>query len=579
MKSAAVNGAAKLFPEAAKKPVANQDSESAVGFSAYMKQASMQNRNAGNPDFMKQQSDSVAKKQPEMKTERENVKPDVSRTEQTKDKTEGMTAEQKPAEGKALEEKPTEQKPIEETATAENPAAEKPTGEKPAEENSVVENLVVENPVVENPVVENPVVENSMEENAGDGAGIGTAVGQQMPTKETLSQVETLVENVKQLFEDGFQMTEEDFLEALEKLGFTMMDLLNPKTAGECIQALSGVQDSMELLLDEQLYQTCTTLQKEVAALCDAAELQSQLSPEELEAVVGKLMMKEQAASENMQMPENLMEAMPESAAATDVSGARQTGIPAQGMNTPEKPVVEVVVVKEEKEPDTEYAQRPMGEVSEPEELPAGKISSSLMDEKPQDNNQNAQQQGMENQSLHGFIQQPEGIAFEPEVQTGFTTMRSEAFENIVRQIAEQIRIQVSADSSSMEMQLHPASLGRLELQVELRRGLVTARFIAESEQVKEVIEHQAVQLQEDLNKQGLKVEAVEVAVETHQFERNLEQGQEQQQAEEEAKSSESRTRKNLNLDMLGEEDELTEEEDLAAKIMRENGNTLDYFA
>ena len=76
-------------------------------------------------------------------------------------------------------------------------------------------------------------------------------------------------------------------------------------------------------------------------------------------------------------------------------------------------------------------------------------------------------------------------------------------------------------------------------------------------------------------------MEAIEVTVETHEFERNLEQGQQQNQAEEEARSEQSRrsSRRNLNLDILEEEEELTEAEDLAAKIMRENGNTMDYFA
>ena len=196
----------------------------------------------------------------------------------------------------------------------------------------------------------------------------------------------------------------------------------------------------------------------------------------------------------------------------------------------------------------------------------------------------------MAQQELLGNQSQPEMQQAEPVVQNVFDadvpftafTAYDGSYESIIRQVAEQVRVQVTADASTMEMQLNPESLGKLSLSVELKQGMLTAKFIVENEQVKEAIEGQAVMLREDLDKQGVKVEAIEVAVETHEFERNLEQGQQQSQAEEEARNAEnerSRSRRNLNLDILEEEDELTEAEDLAAKIMKENGNTMDYFA
>jgi flagellar hook-length control protein FliK len=189
----------------------------------------------------------------------------------------------------------------------------------------------------------------------------------------------------------------------------------------------------------------------------------------------------------------------------------------------------------------------------------------------------------MEEQNSQGFSL-PEGEAsqvFEVEAEPITYVSYDGSYESIIRQVAEQIHVQISENSSSMEMQLNPENLGKLGLSVELRQGILTARFTAENEQVREAVESQAAVLREDLVRQGLKVEAIEVTVETHEFERNLEQGQQQSQAQEDAarEQNQKNARRNLNLDLLEEEEELTDAEDLAAKIMKENGNTMDYFA
>ena len=78
-----------------------------------------------------------------------------------------------------------------------------------------------------------------------------------------------------------------------------------------------------------------------------------------------------------------------------------------------------------------------------------------------------------------------------------------------------------------------------------------------------------------------MKVDAVEVTVGTHEFEQNLEENakQEEQQGQQ-MEESQKQTRRNLNLDDLdGLSGLMTEEEQLAAQIMRDNGNQVDYTA
>ena len=67
-----------------------------------------------------------------------------------------------------------------------------------------------------------------------------------------------------------------------------------------------------------------------------------------------------------------------------------------------------------------------------------------------------------------------------------------------MRQIMDYMKVSVKADSSELEMQLHPQSLGTLHIQMASRNGVVTANFIAQNETVKAALESQMVQLKEN---------------------------------------------------------------------------------
>ena len=92
------------------------------------------------------------------------------------------------------------------------------------------------------------------------------------------------------------------------------------------------------------------------------------------------------------------------------------------------------------------------------------------------------------------------------------------------------------------------------------------------------------VGIQESLDEKGIKVNAVEVSVGAHEFERNLEEGASNSFAGQDGTDGREQGRgrpRNLNRSELeGDEPlELSEEEELAARIMQENGGTVDYTA
>lgn len=131
-----------------------------------------------------------------------------------------------------------------------------------------------------------------------------------------------------------------------------------------------------------------------------------------------------------------------------------------------------------------------------------------------------------------------------------------------------------------MEMQLNPENLGKIYLQVSAREGSVHATIAAQNEAVKAALESQVAELKESLNQSGVKVDAVEVTVASHEFEKNLEQNEQRQKEEGERQQEQVSRRRNLNLTMPQElEGELSQEEALAAQIMKDNGNSVDLTA
>ncbi|SFB66732.1 flagellar hook-length control protein FliK [Butyrivibrio sp. YAB3001] len=154
-------------------------------------------------------------------------------------------------------------------------------------------------------------------------------------------------------------------------------------------------------------------------------------------------------------------------------------------------------------------------------------------------------------------------------------------FENIVRQITEKISIVHNTQETSMELQLHPAHLGHVNILLTSGKDGIIAKFTAQNQIVKEAVETQMIQLQQKFDEQGIKVTAIEVTIASHAFEQNFQQNEQNKAFEEtQAKSKKSLRRINLSdVDEILEEEEMSDEDRLAASIMEMNGNTVDFSA
>ncbi|MBO4395891.1 MAG: flagellar hook-length control protein FliK [Eubacterium sp.] len=101
--------------------------------------------------------------------------------------------------------------------------------------------------------------------------------------------------------------------------------------------------------------------------------------------------------------------------------------------------------------------------------------------------------------------------AIEPE-QSQMADVQRQMTE-MVEQVVRQVRVRMMPESTNMELQLHPASLGRVNVQIAASGQETTARLIVETQAAKDALESGMIRLQEAFEERGLKVQAVEVTI------------------------------------------------------------------
>ncbi|MCH5345071.1 MAG: flagellar hook-length control protein FliK [Acetatifactor sp.] len=365
--------------------------------------------------------------------------------------------------------------------------------------------------------------------------------------------------NLVEQIADTLGLSETEVEDLLTQLDLEPVDLLDPENLSDFLLAAGGAEDSLSLLTDEELYVDFKLLMGELENL-----------------------LKQESGVDDMTLAD-AYELVEQSA----VEMTTEDVIPDVEEQTYEttEPIIEVAVEEDTDSPKvlttsrTEVSTEQTYQV-QPEETEDSNAAAQVVhtDRKHSEGREHSEQGGQ--QAGNSFLQNQQTLNtnLQP-VQTGEVAGHFDVdTQDIMRQIMDYMRIQVKADMSNLEMQLHPASLGTLQISVAAKGGVITANFVAQNEAVKSALESQMVQLKESFAEQGVKVEAIEVTVQTHEFEQNLEQGRERDQ---ETPAKGQRTRR-IRLDgaLAPEElEELPEEDQLTAEMMAANGSTVDYTA
>lgn len=364
---------------------------------------------------------------------------------------------------------------------------------------------------------------SSQDVNAADAGSNNKAQSVNGADKNELNdKVNEAVQDVKDTIKDELDVSDEDIAKAMEVLGMTATDLLSVVKVTELVGELTGT-DAITLITDDDMLSRLTSVLDVVnAAQQDIADM-SGVNVEDVSDVIATA---NTEADVNKDVTDNVVSNNQPAAIEESLSDMLAKKITTDG---------------------SAKQQNNAGEQNHNTET-YGSVADNMI------------------QSMSDSF---------ADIITEDTAYVSEA--DIVNQVIDQIKLTSGKELTSIEVMLNPERLGSVHVTVSAKNGILTAQIVAQNEQVKTALENQMTTLRENFENQGIKVDAVEITVMTHQFEA----GQNFGQNESERKQSERKLNKKLDLSAYDDEvdDEFSDDE-LRRKDSIQNGNSsVEYIA
>lgn len=389
---------------------------------------------------------------------------------------------------------------------------------------------------------------------------------------------------VKEILTESLDISEDEIEEAMQNLGITYADLVNPKYVTNLMVEVTGVTESVSIVLDENISNALSQINECAKAFFEEAGINSQ----DLKTITSK-----ESAFLDILSDMEIVEPTPIDDETLDVN---------KSVN-----VQEFKLNLNDEVQNTNYIDNVSENVGKEVSTTkvfndTSKINSEVVDEDVDVLNEvvkaSTEEFASNNDSNNSLSQEPrkqfegQNVQFNQvigETQQINESLKSEAKPlsryqavEMINQISEQARVTISKEVTDLEMILNPESLGKIYLHVSEKQGAMKAQITAQNEFVKEALENQMALLKDNLNKAGIKVEAVEVSVGTHEFEKNLEEnmhGQERQGEQMEEHESKMRRNRSIDLNNLDElQGLMTDEEMLVAQMMKDQGNSVNYM-
>lgn len=363
--------------------------------------------------------------------------------------------------------------------------------------------------------------------------------------KDTGKKVDEAADKMFSDTAEELSVTEEELLSVLQSLSLTPADLLTKEGLQQVVLAVSGETDFANFLTDETMFTTLQNLNGELqTTLSDLAD-ELGISQDEVQDFLTALADK-----------------------AGDASALQAEVLSAEEFST-EK--TEDVITDVKKGSDTEN-------------ITGDKAASEVTVPGKETGKQTEKETSGEEKSFTGdktfdnFAQsfktgQTQNTQAAAEVTPHFDVET----ENIIRQITDYMRGNVTDGVSEMDMQLHPANLGSVHIHLEAKEGVLTAQFTAQNESVKAALESQMIQLKDNFEEQGLTVESIEVMVSSQKFDQSYEEA-ESHANDTGSRSGRQRTRR-AGLHVSMEDEELSDEEILAKEVLKGQGSTVEFTA
>ena len=428
--------------------------------------------------------------------------------------------------------------------------------------------------------------------NAGSNKNIKTAEASGQETesldeekiKDLAEEISEITNQIVDKIKSEFEVTDEEIEEAMEVLGLTIADLTKPAELRNLLMELTGTSDSIELLTNVELYDSVKEVTDFASNLFTEVAKDFSLSTEQLTEMINTESFEEALNEVDVSVTSNEAETEADAEVVSEVTVDKTTDAAlafenSDKANANETKPVESNNSNESEEVPIDTEKKAPDKIEKPESF----TQSSLMnDEAMNERSENRKSFNFDSSKNQEFtFNQTQAVTNQTvntvgdivETVTSYTTGADT--DNIMRQVTDYVKVHISDDVTKMEIELHPASLGTVNMQINSQNGQITAHLTVQNELVKSVLETQMIKLQETFDEQGTKVSAIEVTV----AEYSLNSQSDNNYSEERNGRNYGSKKKGINLNEIGSLDELDEEEQLEAKVMEMNGSSVNYTA
>ena len=428
--------------------------------------------------------------------------------------------------------------------------------------------------------------------NAGSNKNIKTAEASGQETesldeekiKDLAEEISEITNQIVDKIKSEFEVTDEEIEEAMEVLGLTIADLTKPAELRNLLMELTGTTDSIELLTNVELYDSVKEVTDFASNLFTEVAKDFSLSTEQLTEMINTESFEEALNEVDVSVTSNEVETEADAEVVSEVTVDKTTDAAlafenSDKANANETKPVESNNSNESEEVPIDTEKKAPDKIEKPESF----TQSNLMnDEAMNERSENRKSFNFDSSKNQEFtFNQTQAVTNQTvntvgdivETVTSYTTGTDT--DNIMRQVTDYVKVHISDDVTKMEIELHPASLGTVNMQINSQNGQITAHLTVQNELVKSVLETQMIKLQETFDEQGTKVSAIEVTV----AEYSLNSQSDNNYSEERNGRNYGSKKKGINLNEIGSLDELDEEEQLEAKVMEMNGSSVNYTA
>lgn len=365
---------------------------------------------------------------------------------------------------------------------------------------------------------------------------------------------------------DDLDISEDELNNAMQLLGLTAMDLLNPANLSALYCEVTGnASDPQALVLNADF----TALFNDVSEV--ASENDAQLD-----------LLSQLTASDDGEILDADIVSSADTTEKTVDSSYDDTAASGQNINDTADEAVKVydggTQDSSYQNPDEGTSSGETGNgITSDEKTQSKSLADSSFDDSGERVLHHDDGTHSDNSMLHASVSEQLNTDTSFEMSQSQSRLRVDT-TNIIRQIVDSMSISNTTEESAINLQLTPESLGRMYINVSQKNSEISARIAVSNEAVKEALQTQMVNLKEALNNSGIRVNEVEITVASHEFERNLEQGAANDSRQQESTNSYNGSNSSdsgIDSDMM--QDRV--EERLVTQIMRDNGNSVDFTA